>query len=75
MRNNYERAGVVTVRRSVLERPMNVRHAASAAATGQSIRRAVFSENSLHAEVRNLRMALSDLKIQVSDLAAKVGRV
>jgi len=31
-------------------------------------------EHTLHDQVRNLRMALSDLKIQVSDLAAAFGR-
>jgi hypothetical protein len=31
-------------------------------------------EHNLHDQVRNLRMELSDLKIQVSDLAAAFGR-
>jgi hypothetical protein len=35
----------------------------------------VSPENTLHAQVRNLRMALSDLTIQVSNLAAKAERV
>jgi hypothetical protein len=74
MRNNYEPASAVTVRRSVLERPADVRHTAPAAA-GQSNRRMVSPENTLHAQVRNLRMALSDLTIQVSNLAAKAERV
>jgi hypothetical protein len=44
------------------------------AAAGRSIRRMVSLEHALHNQVRNLRMALSDLKIQVSDLAAAYGR-
>ena len=41
----------------------------SAATTGRSSRQRVSREHTLHDQVRNLRMALSDLKIQVSDFA------
>lgn len=73
MHKHYER-GSVTVHRGVSERPVNVRQTSSAAARGRSIRRTVSLERPLHEQVRNLRMALSDLKIQVSDLAAAFGR-
>ena len=74
MDENPERTCAVTVHRSVSERPVNVRQTTSAAAEGRAIRRMVYREHTLHDEVRTLRMALSDLKIQVSDLAAAFGR-
>jgi hypothetical protein len=58
MHKNHERTSAVTVHRGVSERPVHVRQ----------------SEHTLHDQVRNLRMELSDLKIQVSDLAATLGR-
>ena len=73
MHENHQRTRAVTVHRDVSERPVNVRHITSAA-TGRSIRRMVSREHALHDQVRSLRMALSDLKIQVSDLAAAFGR-
>jgi hypothetical protein len=51
------------------ERAVNVRQVTSAAAAERSIRRRVSLERPLHDQVRNLRMALSDLQIQVHDLA------
>jgi hypothetical protein len=55
----------------VSERPVNVRRTT---AEGRSIRRMPSREDTLHDQVRNRRMAVSDLKIQVSDLAAAFGR-
>jgi hypothetical protein len=74
MHKNRERTSAVTVHRSVSERPVNVRLTTSAATAGRSIRRMVSLVHTLHDQVRNLRMALSGLKIQVSDLAAAFGR-
>ena len=73
MRKNYERA-TVTLRRSVRERPMYVRRTASAVVAGQSCRRVVSSEHTLRDQVRNLRLALSDLQIEVSDLGLQFRR-
>jgi hypothetical protein len=67
MRENYEHTRAVMVRRAVSERPVDVRQTT---AEQRSIRRMVSREHTLHDQVRNLRMALSDLKIQVSELAA-----
>jgi hypothetical protein len=46
----------------------------SAAAAGRSVLRTVPLEHTFQDQVRNLRMELSDLKIQVSDLATTFGR-
>jgi ribosomal protein L19E len=73
MRENHERTSAVTVHRSASERPVDVRHTTSGAAAGRSIRR-MAREHTLRDQVRSLRMALSDLKLQVSDLAAACGR-
>ena len=71
MHKSHERASAVTVHRGVSERRVNVRQTTSAAG---SIRRMVsLKHTTLNDQVRNLRMALSDLKIQVSDLAAAFG--
>jgi hypothetical protein len=70
---NHERTSAVTVH-GMLERPVNVGQTTSAAAAGRSVRRLVSLEHTLHDQVRNLRMAPSDLKIQVSDIAAAFGR-
>ena len=72
MEGNHERASAATVDRGVSERPVNVRQTT---AEGRSIRRMVSREHTLHDQVRNLRMELSDLKVQVGDLAAVFGRV
>jgi hypothetical protein len=72
MDENHQRAGAATVGRGVSERPVNVRQTT---AEGRSIRRMVSREHTLHDQVRNLRMELSDLKVQVGDLAAVFGRV
>jgi hypothetical protein len=74
MHRNHERTGIVTVHRGVPERPLNVRHTTSAAAAGRSVGRMVSREHPLHDQVRTLRIALSDLTIQVSDLAARFER-
>jgi hypothetical protein len=74
MHENHERIGAVTVHRGVSGRPLNVRKTTSAAPAGRSNRRMVSLEHPLHDQVRNLRIALSDLKIQVSDLAAACER-
>ena len=74
MHKNHERTRVVTVHRGVSERPVHVRQTRSAAAAGQSVLRMVPLEHTLHDQVRNLRMELSDLKIQMSDLAGTFGR-
>jgi hypothetical protein len=74
MHKNHERTSAVTVHRGVSERPVHVRETRSAAAAGRSILRVVPVEHTLHDQVRSLRMELSDLKIQVSDLAAASGR-
>jgi len=68
----YERTSAGTVHRGVSERLVNVRQKT---AEGRPIRRMVSRERTLHDQVRNLRMELSDLKIQVGDLAAVFGRV
>jgi hypothetical protein len=69
MHENHERSSAVTVHRGVSEKPVNVRQTTSAAA-GESIRRMASRKYTLHDQVRNLRMELSDLKMQVTDLAA-----
>ena len=69
----YEPASAVTVN-GESQRPVNVRQTTSAAGARRPSRRMVSREHALHDQVRNLRMALSDLKIQVSDLAAGFGR-
>lgn len=74
MQSNHERTGAVAEHRSISERRMPVLHTTSMMAQGRPTRRAVFPEYSLRDEVRNLRMALSDLTTQVSDLAAALGR-
>ena len=61
----------VTVHRDVSERPVSGRYTPSA---GASVRRRVPLEHTLRDQVRNLGMAISDLKIQVSDLAAALAR-
>jgi len=68
MHKNHDRTGVVTVQRSVSEKRQNARQTTSAAA-GRSDRR-MSRQHSLHAQVRNLRIAISDLKIEVGNLAA-----
>jgi hypothetical protein len=73
MHKNHERTRAVTVHRGVSERPVHVRQTRSAAAAGRSNLRMV-PLDTLHDQVRNLRMEISDLKIQVSDLAATFGR-
>jgi hypothetical protein len=70
MHKDHDRTGVVTVHRGVSERRQNARRTTSAAA-GQSDRRLVSRDQALHDQVRNLRIALSDLKIEVRDLAAE----
>jgi hypothetical protein len=67
-----QKPSVATVGRGVSERPVNVRQIT---AEGRSIRRMVSREHTLHDQVQNLRMELSDLKVQVGDLAAVFGRV
>ena len=74
MHKNHEPTSAVAVHRGVSERPVNVRQTTSAAAARRSILRLVSLEHTLHDQVRNLRMAPSDLKIQVSDIAAAFGR-
>ena len=74
MHEKNERTSAVTVHRDVSDRPVNVRLTTPAAAAGRSIRRMVSRDHTLHDQVRNLRMAPSDLKIQVSDIAAAFGR-
>jgi hypothetical protein len=71
MHENHERTSTETVQRGVSERPENVRRTT---AEGRSIRRMESREDTLHDQVRNLHMAVSDLKIQVSDLAAAFKR-
>jgi hypothetical protein len=71
MGENHERTSAGTVHRGVSARPLNVRQTT---AEGRPIRRMVSRKRTLHDQVRNLRMELSDLKIQVSDLAAACGR-
>ena len=71
MGENHERTSAGTVHRGVSPRSLNVRQTM---AEGRPIRRMVSRKRTLHDQVRNLRMALSDLKIQVSDLAAACGR-
>ena len=73
MHKNHERTGVVAVHRGVSEKPLSVRQTTSAAA-GRSDRRIVSREHTLHDQVRNLRIALSDLKIQVSDFVTALQR-
>ena len=72
MDENHERTSAGTVHRGVSKRPVNVRQAT---VEERPMRRMVSREHTLHDQVRNLRMELSDLKIQVGDLAAAVGRV
>ena len=72
MDENHERTSAGTVHRGVSERPVNVRQTT---VEGRPIRRMVSREHTLHNQVRNLRMELSDLKVQVGDLASVVGRV
>jgi hypothetical protein len=69
MHKNHDRTGVVTVHRGVSKRPPNARQTTAAAAR-QSDRRIVSRQHSLHAQVRNLRIAISDLQIEVGNLAA-----
>ena len=69
MDENHERTSAGTVHRGVSERPVNVRQTT---VEGRPIRRMVSREHTLH-DVRNLRVALSDLKIQVSDPPARSG--
>ena len=71
MDENHERRSAGTVQRGVSERPVNVRRTT---VEGRPIRRMVSREHTLHDQVRNLRMELSDLKIQVGDLAAAFER-
>ncbi len=73
MHKNHDRAGVVTVHRGVSEKPLNARQT-TAAAAGRSDRRPASREHALHDQLGNLRIALSDLKIQVGDLAAAFER-
>ncbi len=73
MHKNHDRTGVVTVQRSVSEKRQNARQTTSAAA-GRSDRRPATREHILHDQLGNLRIALSDLKIQVGDLAAAFER-
>lgn len=73
MHKNHDRTGVVTVHRGVSEKRLNARQTTSAAA-GRSNRRLVSREHALHDQVRNLRIALSDLKVQVGDLTAAFER-
>ena len=72
MDENHERRSAGTVQRGVSERPVNVRQTT---VEGRPIRRMVSREHTLHDQVRNLRIELSDLKVQVDDIAAVVGRV
>ena len=72
VRETHQRASAVTAPRGASERPVNGRHTTSAAA-GRSIRW-MAQEQTLHDQVQKLRMALSDLKLQVSDLAAACRR-
>jgi len=72
MDKNHERTRAGTVRRGVTERPV---HVGQTTAEGRAIRRMASREHTLHDQVRNLRMELSDLKIQVGDLAAVFARV
>jgi hypothetical protein len=72
MDENHERVSAGTVRRGVSKRPVNVRQAT---VEERPMPRTVSREHTLHDQVRNLRMELSDLKIQVGDLATVVGRV
>jgi hypothetical protein len=71
MRENHERTSAGMMHRGVSARPVNVRHTT---AKGRFIRRMVPQRPTLNDQVRNLRMAVSDLKIQVSDLAAAFWR-
>ena len=72
MEGKHHRTSPVTVHRGVPERPVN--RQTTFAAAGRSNRRTVSRERILHDQVRSLRMALSDLRIQVSDLATAFGR-
>jgi hypothetical protein len=73
MDNTHDRNDTVMVRRGVSQRPVDVRQTTSAP-LGRSTRRTMSLEHTLHDQVRSLRMELSDLKIQVSDLAAALER-
>jgi hypothetical protein len=53
---------------------MNIRQGAFAMAAGRPLRRVVCPEDTFREQVQNLRMAVPDLKAQVSDLAAMLGR-
>jgi hypothetical protein len=68
MQKRHERTSDVAVHRRMSEGPVTVRQNMSA--EGRSTRRRVSLKPTLRDQVRNLRMELSDLKIQVSDLAA-----
>ena len=74
MPKHHGRTRAVTVHSGVSERPVHVRQTMSAAAAGRSVLRTVPLEHTFQDQVRNLRMELSDLKIQVSDLATTFGR-
>ena len=68
MHQNHRRDTAVTVHRGVSERPpVNVRETP---ATGRATRGPGSLAPTLEDQVRNLRMELSDLKIQVSEIAA-----
>ena len=58
----------------VRERPMNARHT-STAVVGRSVRQIVPPAHTLHDRAENLRIALSDLKIQAATSPAKFRRV
>jgi hypothetical protein len=71
MREKPERTSAGMIHRGVSDRPVKAQRTT---AEGRFIRRMVSREHTLNDQVRNLRMAVSDLRIQVSDLAAVFGR-
>jgi hypothetical protein len=70
MHKNHERTSAVRVHRGVSER--GERPTSHVCGGGRAVPSPdrVSGAHPLHDQVRNLRMALSDLKIQVRDLAA-----
>jgi len=73
MQINHERTGAVAVHRGVPERQVTVRHTTAAVTPGRSLRRTVTPAHTLRDQVRNLRMAVSDLQLKVSDLSGAFG--
>ena len=63
MHKDHDRTRAVRLDRRVSEGPMNSRHTTT-------LRRTVSLDHTIYDQVRHLRMAVSDLQIQVKDLAA-----